>query len=208
MTYFASSGDNGATDYSDLQATILGKVPSTSFLADSPWVTSVGGTSVQHLSSSTQEVAWNNSGGGFSRFYSMPAYQKLLPTITQAQFGNHRGVPDVSAEADPMTGAAIYMNGFWSLAGGTSASAPVWAAIAALGNQMAGHPLGFINPSLYKIANTAGYAQDFHDITSGNNYNAAAHVKGYEAVPGWDPVTGLGTPDAAHLLPALITDSN
>ena len=206
MTYLASSGDNGATDYSDLQGSQLAHVPTTSFLADSPWVTGVGGTSVQYTGNSAQETAWNGSGGGFSRFYSMPDYQKLLPEATQSIFDNRRGVPDVSADADPMTGTPIYMNGIWTLAGGTSASAPVWAAVVALGNQLAGHPLGLINPGLYKIAASANYTQDFHDITRGNNDNSAAHVKGYNAAPGWDPATGLGTPNASSLLPALISE--
>ena len=146
------------------------------------------------------EKAWNGSGGGFSRFYPMPDYQKLLPEATQAQFQNRRGVPDVSAVADPFTGLGIYLDGNqWTLAGGTSASAPVWSALTAIADQMAGHPLGFINPGLYKLATSNSYHQDFRDITQGNNSNSAAKVKGYSAVSGWDPVTGLGTPDAENL---------
>ncbi|HWS83284.1 MAG TPA: peptidase S53, partial [Ktedonobacteraceae bacterium] len=139
-----------------------------------------------------------------SSFSQMPSYQKLLPTEVQQQFNNRRGVPDVSAEADPATGLPVYLAGQWSLAGGTSASAPVWAAVEAIANQMAGYPLGFINPGLYKLATSASYHQDFHDITEGNNSNPSAGVIGYFAVAGWNPVTGLGTPNAAKLIPDLI----
>jgi subtilase family serine protease len=206
MTYFSSSGDNGATDYSDLQSTKLSTVPTTSFATDSPWVTSVGGTTLRNENNSLSEVGWPDSGGGFSKIYAMPSYQKQLPAATQSQFQNRRGVPDVSAVADPYTGMAFYEDGSWSQAGGTSASSPVWSAIMAVANQMAGHPLGFINPTLYKIAASASYNKDFHDITQGNNSNQQAGVVGYNAAPGWDPVTGLGTPDAANLIPAMIKD--
>ena len=76
----------------------------------------------------------------------------------------------------------------------------------AVADQMAGHPLGFINPTLYKIAASDTYHKAFHDITSGNNSNEQAGVVGYDAVSGWDAMTGLGTPDAENLLPALIKD--
>ncbi len=204
ITYFSGSGDNGATDYSDLQGKKLGTVPTTSFAPDSPWVTSVGGTAVRLQASSRQEVAWSLSGGGFSRFYQTPDYQKTLPASVLSQFGGKRGVPDVSADGDPDTGLAMYIEGQWTLAGGTSASTPVWAGLTAIANQMAGHPLGFINPALYKIATTSHYHQDFYDITSGNNTNTTTNVKGYDATTGWDPITGLGSPNAAHLLPDLI----
>jgi subtilase family serine protease len=210
ITYFSASGDNGAADAIDARDD-LGKVPTTSFAPDSPWVTSVGGTSLQRATGSTfQETAWSDhgdgsgSGGGFSRFYQMPSYQKLLPVATQQQFKNRRGVPDVSADADPNTGLAIYEQGQWTLGGGTSASAPVWAAVTAIANQMAGHPLGFINPGLYKLAAGRTYHQDFHDITQGNNSNPEAGVVGYSAAPGWDAVTGLGSPNAERLIPDLI----
>lgn len=203
ITYFSASGDTGATDYKD-DKSHLANIPTTSFPVDSPWITSVGGTSLYITGSNSSETAWSSSGGGFSQFYQMPSYQKLLPAKVQQQFNNQRGVPDVSAVADPTTGLPIYLDGQWSLAGGTSASTPVWAAIEAIANQIAGHPLGFINPGLYKLGASATYQQDFHDITEGNNNNLQANVKGYQAVVGWDPVTGLGTPNAEHLIPDLI----
>ena len=76
----------------------------------------------------------------------------------------------------------------------------------AIADQMAGHPLGFINPALYNLAASGAYAHDFNDITVGNNsvYRDGVQVQGYPAVPGWDPVTGLGTPIVDKLIPDLI----
>jgi subtilase family serine protease len=203
ITYFFSSGDDGAADAIDVNSD-LGSVPTTSFGADSPWVTSVGGTRLRRVGSAFQETAWTNSGGGFSSFYQTPFYQKLFPVVAQKQFSNRRGVPDVSAVGDPATGLPVYVSGQWNLIGGTSLSAPIWAAIGAIANQVAGHPLGFINPGLYKLGTSATYQQDFHDVTKGNNTNLQAGVKGYSAVTGWDAITGLGTPNAAKLIPDLI----
>jgi len=206
ITFFGSSGDNGSTDFTDLNATILSKQPTTSFPTDEPWVTSVGGTSLSRAGVlSFQETAWNHSGGGFSSFYSTPSYQQALPASVQQQLNHRRGVPDVSGDADPLTGLAIYSGG-WQLGGGTSASAPLWAAIAAIANQMAGHALGFLNPALYKLAASSSYPQDFHDITTGNNTQdvGGTSVPGYAATQGWDPITGLGSPNAEKLIPGLI----
>ncbi len=205
MTFFSSSGDEGATDYADIAGTKFATVPTTSFATDSPWVTSTGGTSLLRHGTSYTEMGWNSSGGGFSRFYQEPAYQKTLPSNYQSQLQNRRGVPDVAADADPETGLAIYMDGQWSLGGGTSAAAPVWSAIMAIANQEAGHPLGFINPGLYKLANSSSYSQDFHDITAGDNSFPQTKVKGYSAQQGWDPITGLGSPNVEKLIPDLIS---
>src|SRR5579883_1394643 len=209
ITLLASSGDNGATDFSDLQGTKLSPTATSSFPNDDPWVTSVGGTSLHRNGNAFSESAWSGSGGGMSKFFSKPAYQQGLPASVQSLLQNRRGLPDVSGNADPSTGLAMYEHGSWSTAGGTSASAPMWAALIAIANQMAGHPLGFINPALYKIALSARYSQDFHDITVGNNsvFGQGVQVEGYNAVPGWDAVTGLGTPNAVNLLPDLIANS-
>lgn len=89
--------------------------------------------------------------------------------------------------------------------GGTSATAPFWAALIALANQYAGHDLGFINPALYRIARSPWYRTAFHDITRGSN-TAKFPPKtftGYRARPGWDPVTGWGSPSARVLIPLL-----
>ncbi|MGB8346324.1 MAG: S53 family peptidase [Ktedonobacteraceae bacterium] len=206
ITFFSSSGDNGATDYRDLQASKLSPNATTSFAPDDPWVTATGGTSLIRQGNSTSEVAWNQSGGGFSQFFSEPSYQQTLPTSDQSLIKGRRGVPDVSADANPLTGLAFYEDGTWGLAGGTSAAAPLWAGLMAIADQMAGKGLGFINPTLYKLALSNRYALDFHDITSGNNSvnSQGVNVPGYAAVRGWDPVTGLGSPNAENLLPDLV----
>lgn len=206
MTFFEGSGDNGATDFADLQGTKLSPVATTNFAPDDPWVTGVGGTSLLRQGSTTSEVAWPGSGGGFSQFFSEPSYQKLLPVSVQAILKGRRGVPDVSGDADPLTGLVFYEAGTWILAGGTSASTPLWAGLMAIADQMAGKGLGFINAALYKLAASNRYAADFHDITQGNNsvHTHNVNVPGYSATTGWDPITGLGSPDAENLLPDLV----
>src|SRR6266516_7075170 len=106
ITFFAASGDQGASDFTDLRSTKLAPNPTTAFLADNPWVTSVGGTSLLSKGPNPQEVAWNNSGGGCSAFHSIPSYQQTLPASIQGLFKNRRGVPDVAADADPSTALA------------------------------------------------------------------------------------------------------
>ncbi|MBX5456048.1 MAG: S53 family peptidase [Thermogemmatispora sp.] len=205
MTFFSSSGDQGATDYADLNMSRLSPKATTSFAADVPWVTSVGGTTLLRQGTQIHEIGWSQSGGGFSALFSEPSYQKLLPSSAQAAFQGRRGVPDVAAAADPGTNLAFYFNGVWETVGGTSASAPMWAALAAIANQMAGHPLGFLNPALYTLATSANYQRDFHDITVGDNsVHQGVNVPGYLAGTGWDAVTGLGSPNAQYLIPDLI----
>jgi len=89
--------------------------------------------------------------------------------------------------------------------GGTSASAPIWAALIALADQYAGRPLGLVNPAIYQIAHGPRYHQAFHDVTKGNNtvQFPPRTITGYQAAPGWDPVTGWGSPDAQVLIPLL-----
>jgi subtilase family serine protease len=206
MTFFSGSGDQGATDFANLQATKLSPVATTTFAPDDPWVTAVGGTSLLRQGNSTYEVAWNQSGGGFSQFFSTPSYQLTLPASVQAMLKGRRGVPDVSADSDPLTGLAFYEAGTWRLTGGTSASTPLWAALMAIADQVAGKGLGFINPTLYKLATSNRYTLDFHDITQGNNsvHMQGVNVPGYSATTGWDAITGLGSPDAENLLPDLV----
>ena len=209
MTFFAGSGDNGATDYIDPNATQLSAVATTSFPTSDPWVTSVGGTTIQQNGSQLSEVGWSGSGGGFSRFYPEPTFQQGLPASDQQQLNHRRGVPDVSSTADPGIGLGCFFGGILQqkfVGNGTSAGSPLWAGLTAIANQMAGHSLGYLNPAFYKVASGANYARDFHDITVGNNStnDLGVNVTGYDAVAGWDPMTGLGTPNAQYLLPDLI----
>jgi subtilase family serine protease len=162
------------------------------------------------------EVAWTFSGGGFSRIFSKPSYQNTLPAGS-TPIGSTRGVPDIALQASAGTGALVYLslppdgdgsnvgNTGWYDIGGTSLSAPQWAGLAAIGAQMKGHGLGLINPALYRIAsNPADYADDFYDVATNNTNQGDPSIPGYPATTGWDPVTGLGTPNAAHLLPDLV----
>ena len=115
----------------------------------------------------------------------------------------------MSADASDRTGVAVvFSNGTGTTVqshGGTSASAPIWAALIALADQYAGRRLGFINSAIYQIARGPDYHRAFHDITTGNNTAQfpPATITGYQAAPGWDPVTGWGTPDAQALIPLL-----
>ncbi len=210
ITFFSSSGDSGATDYQDLNATVLSPTATTSFPADSPWVTSVGGTRIipQQGGASFTETAWPDSGGGFSSFYAEPPQQQTLPQAVQQQLNGRRGVPDVSSSADVNIGPGVYVFGQLVVGNGTSAGSPLWAGLMAVAGQMAGHPLGYISPTLYQLA-ASGHTGDFRDITTGNNsvHRGGVNVQGYPAVTGWDPVTGLGSPIAEKLLPDLIAAS-
>ncbi|MDE3228501.1 MAG: S53 family peptidase, partial [Chloroflexota bacterium] len=215
ITIFSSSGDSGATDYVSFEHGQLGPLSptaTTGFPDDSPWVTAVGGTTLTTSGGAYHEVVWNNggaSGGGVSKFFSTPSFQQSLPQSDQQILQGKRGVPDVAAAADPNTGLAIYVAGQWTLAGGTSAAAPLWAGVMAVANQVAGKPLGYINPALYKIAASSQYSSAFRDITQGNNTfsDKGMTVQGYQATTGWDPTTGLGSPNAANLIPLLIQNS-
>lgn len=229
ITAFASSGDSGASQFNcDGTAAIL----AASSPASDPLVTGVGGTTLNADGTTGKyigETAWteqlfgcnppsvsdtdiNCSGGGFSTIYSRPTYQAGLQQMQK----NERGVPDVAYNAGVNGGVlthcavcnltiglpADYPTFF--LFGGTSAGSPQWAGIIALGDQMAGHRLGFINKGLYTVSRAAPkYAAAFHDVKTGNN-DVSEIGTGYDAATHWDPVTGLGTPNAANLLPLLI----
>jgi len=165
-----------------------------------------------------REIGWIDGGGGFSHVFDKPSYQNTLPAGSTFT-GTMRGVPDVSYQASSRTGVLVYdtapgdatgglncspgdpCSAGWYVVGGTSSSCPQWAALVSIADQMAGHGLGLINPTLYKLA-SQNYGQYFYDVQTGNN-QADPNVPGYSASPGWDPVTGLGTPDAANLVPAL-----
>ncbi|HZS94695.1 MAG TPA: S53 family peptidase [Chloroflexota bacterium] len=167
------------------------------------------------------ETAWNefdseSTGGGYSTLYNEPPYQK--GTING---GNQRAVPDVAYNAAIYHGVLVFYDtpGIYQpgdsgtyLFGGTSCGSPQWSALVAIADQMAGHDLGFINTALYHIAQSPPkYGADFHDVTSGNNSvvetdsnGNPVSVSGFNAGPGWDPTTGLGSPVANNLIPQLI----
>jgi subtilase family serine protease len=226
-TVVAASGDLGAAAYQcDVYSALTGTpsanpVKGVNLLASDPLVLGVGGTSLtaSHTTGAwISETAWGlasgnpgnaggsfqASGGGFSQLFARPAYQAGVPGI-----GATRGVPDVSADASDRTGVAVvFSNGTQDIVqshGGTSASAPMWAAVITLADQYARHRLGFVNPAIYRIARSPFYHRAFHDITSGNNtvQFPPKTITGYQAAPGWDPVTGWGSPDAQVLVPLL-----
>lgn len=191
VTVYCASGDNGANDF----PAGAGGQPGNhaDFPASSPHVVGCGGTHITVAGTSiTDEVVWNDpgggsTGGGFSTVFARPAWQ--ASAVSNAQ----RGVPDVSGDASPASGYQVRVDGQDMVIGGTSAVAPLWAGLTALLNQKRAKPLGFVNPLLYALPPASGA---FFDITSGNN-------NGYNAGPGWDPCTGLGRPDGAKLLAAL-----
>ena len=198
ITVFASSGDHGAARQS---CDGTGWVLSASTPASDPQVTAVGGTHLVAGAGGTyqSELAWTRpkaaSGGGFSTLYRRPGYQAPL----QKDDNKARGVPDVSYAAESYVARWMTHN---ALVAGTSAGAPQWAGIVALADQDAGHRLGSINKTLYHIAKSDAYSSAFNDISSGGN--SLMGINGYKAKPGWDPVTGLGTPIVNNLIPLLI----
>ena len=214
----ASAGDNGdlAISCSGSQITIAKGV---SVPASDPFATSVGGTSLdadvntgQYISETTWNE-WNNgagaTGGGFSSVFARPAYQDGIPGI-----GAFRGVPDVAFVADPLTGVPIVVSVFGETlivpTGGTSVGSPAWAGIVALANQAAGKRLGFLNGRIYRLLASNNYSRAFNDITTGDNTTTIfdnkgnpVTVPGYPAGPGWDAVTGAGTPKVSSLVSLL-----
>ena len=227
VTVVAATGDTGAAGepcalIDALGGSMSGFSPRKEvvLVASDPLVLSAGGTTLDasHATGAwLGETAWGlpdgspgsafqASGGGFSRLFGRPSYQNGVPGI-----GSMRGVPDVAADGDPVTGIAVITGnpgGGYAISGhaGTSASAPLWAGIIALADQYARRHLGFVNPAIYRIARSSQYHRAFHDVTAGSSNTAEfphATITGYRAVPGWDPVTGWGSPDAQVLVPLL-----
>jgi kumamolisin len=182
-----ASGDNGSTDGVNDGANHV------DFPASSTYALGCGGTRVVASGSAIQsEVVWNDlpnggaTGGGVSATFALPSWQSDAHVPSPPVAGGGRGVPDVAGNADPETGYQVRVDGSDMVIGGTSAVAPLWAALIARLNQIKGSPLGFINEALY--ANPSGLS----DITSGNNGS-------FSAGPGWDPTTGLGSPVGVKL---------
>ena len=204
ITVCVASGDNGAADEGPNEWD--GKAHADS-PASSPHALGVGGTRLLASNGTrTDEQVWNQhaadtqddsfgaSGGGFSVVFPAPAWQTaVLPKGT-----TKRGVPDVAADADPATGYNVRADGQDMPIGGTSAAAPLWAALIALINQKLARRVGFINPTLYA---SAAETKALYPIKSGDNKVGTAHV-GFAASASqrWNACTGLGTPNGLELL--------
>ncbi len=192
---FVASGDSGAFDANN----------PVFYPADDPFITDVGGTDLTTVSAGgawQSEVAWSGSSGGITTDgFAIPSYQ--VPVINSSNQGSTtlRNLPDVAAEAN--TDNIFCANGgCFEGVGGTSLAAPRWAGFMALANEQAGGtPIGFLNPTIYSIGQSANYDSDFHDITSGNNDNGDG--TSFNAVIGYDLVTGWGSPNGQDLLNAL-----
>jgi kumamolisin len=190
VTVCVASGDNGSGDGVDDGSDHV------DFPASSPFALGCGGTSLKATSGAISgEVVWNDgtnggaTGGGISGFFATPSWQSSVSAVTSQGKKmplTMRGVPDVAGNADPQTGYDVRVDGTALVIGGTSAVAPLWAALIARLNQISGKSAGFINPQLYQAPTV------FRDITSGNNGD-------FTAAAGWDACTGLGSPNGAAL---------
>jgi kumamolisin len=197
VTVCVASGDAGSSDGMD------DGLAHTDFPASSSFALACGGTSLLAAGGMiSNEMVWNDpgdgaTGGGISDVFDRPSYQVNANVPPSANPGNRvgRGIPDVAANADPLTGYLIRVSGQEIVVGGTSAAAPLWAGLFALVNEQLTAPVGFINPLLYQdLINEADVVRD---VLSGNN-------GAYQAGPGWDACTGLGSPDGETWLAALI----
>ncbi len=209
VTVCVAAGDDGSAD---MEQNVWDDKPHVDFPASSPYALACGGTTLGASSGpdAPVETVWNDganggaTGGGVSNFFPKPSYQNNIHVPPPAVAAGGRGVPDVSADADPNTGYNIVVGGQQEQVGGTSAVAPLYAGLIARINQSltsgGGNAVGFVNPLIYAQSIPAGV---FHDVTQGNNdiYNDLDGE--FEAGPGWDPCTGLGSVDGANLLAAL-----
>ena len=202
VTVLAATGDTGAAGLTYSTHSHFA-TPAVGWPASDPLVTAVGGTQLDLTPAGIRrrpDVAWSNSGGGRSAVFARPAYQDGVAGIV----GPDRGIPDISMNAACASGMDTYGTfpggpPGWSVTCGTSLATPLFAGIVALADQEAGHPLGLINPALYRMA--AAHDPGIVDVRSGDN--TFASVPGFRARPGYDLVTGLGTVNAAYFVPEL-----
>ena len=194
LTVLCAAGDNGSGDG------VTDGLAHVDFPASSPHVVACGGTRlIGSPATINEERTWNDepgggaTGGGISDVFDLPTYQAGAAVPASANPGGRvgRGVPDLAGDASPASGYAIRVDGQKMVVGGTSAVAPLMAALVVQLNQQLATPVGFLNPLVY-----AAPSSTFRDITSGGN-------GAYTARPGWDACTGLGRPDGAALLAAL-----
>ncbi|MBV9732037.1 MAG: S8/S53 family peptidase [Verrucomicrobia bacterium] len=197
-TVFVAAGDSGSSDGESDGANHV------DFPASSPFVVGCGGTTLVANTSTdtiTSEVVWNETasnegatGGGVSDFFAKPSYQDSVNVPAPTTQAGGRGVPDVAGDADPVTGYQVIIDGSTTTIGGTSAVAPLYAGLFARINQALVQKgksrVGSVNAALYQNPSA------FHDIVSGNN-------GAFSAGPGWDPTTGLGSPDGGSILSAV-----
>jgi subtilase family serine protease len=229
VTVLSGAGDSGAAGYQANGSTFYSSAV-TGWPASDPLVTAVGGTRLNLNSSgkrTSADTVWNDTysktanqlingnngpnplagGGGESVIFGRPAYQNTVSGIV----GSHRGVPDISMSAACSGAVNIYQSfagqaGWYALCG-TSEATPLFAGIVALADQQAGHSLGLINPALYKLA--AAHAPGIVSVTSGNNTvsfrqgGRTRTVRGFSARSGYSLAAGLGTVNAAYLVPEL-----
>jgi kumamolisin len=192
VNVFVSSGDGGSNPGPTGKGPSQGNPMQVEYPASDPFVIGVGGTSLtldQRTGIVTGETSWFSGGGGISRFFGRPEWQKG----SGLDSGGFRYVPDVSLAADPDTGALVIYQGQQTVVGGTSWSAPVWAGICALINEARNkqqkQALPYLNPNLYRLIGS----DRIRDITSGSNM-------GFNAGPGYDATTGIGVPHLANLV--------
>jgi kumamolisin len=199
VTVCVAAGDSGSSDgLQDGEAHV-------DFPGSSPHVLACGGTRLTSSGGEIEsEVTWNDgsqggaTGGGVSSQFSLPSWQDAAHVPPSADPGHKagRGVPDVAGDADPETGYRVLVDGQPEVFGGTSAVAPLWAALVARCAEALGRAPGYLNPILYQRLAAAGVTRD---IVEGDN-------GAYEAAPGWDPCTGWGSPDGSRLLAQLRQD--
>lgn len=193
VTVTVAAGDDGSSDGES------GSTPHVDYPAASPSVLACGGTKLTASGTAiTSEVVWTETaagegatGGGISTVFALPTWQANAHVPKAPNGFAGRGEPDVAGNADPLTGYTILVDGQNEVVGGTSAVAPLWAALVARLNQGLGTSLGLANGALY-----GSNGRGFHDITQGNN-------GAYQAGPGWDACSGWGSPDGTALLAAL-----
>jgi subtilase family serine protease len=222
VTVLGAAGDWGPTSPSDVSETTYYTKATVNWPASNPLVTAVGGLQL-HLNAAGDQIippnVWNENtqlgspvagGGGVSAVFARPSYQNGVKSVV----GDHRGVPDLSMSAAVNGGALVYMSfkglpgPAYYIIGGTSEATPLLAGVIAVADQYAGHPLGLINPALYKIEATKGET-GIVDVTTGENtvtWQQNGHtytVPGWVADTGYDLASGLGTINGADFVPEL-----
>jgi subtilase family serine protease len=207
VTVLAAAGDNGASGETTDMRSVYDR-PVVEWPASDPLVTAVGGTQLK-LGTGGQRLApdsaWSEGGGGRSAIFARPSYQDGVASVT----GSHRGIPDISMDASCSSPVAVYgtfVGGDgWQTSCGTSLATPLMAGIVALADQVAGHPLGLINPALYKMS--AAHSAGITDILAGDNAvrgdDGTQTVPGFRATPGYDLASGTGTVNGAVFVPEL-----